>query len=215
MFRSKLFRCRLSSLFTAGLIDSFHMWSDVVHVRLQIIVYALTAWLSLYFPVAASYLELLREIYLCLTVSSFFNFLVAFMGGEEQLSNYLFEKREAIGLFGRRVLLDDSYLQFTKLCVIQYVVVRLILAVIAFILQVAAPPSYLLYSIQSSSGYIYLQVIHLLSQILILYQLASFVRISPSAPFRVASFRACKRIWSSLTPAFRANRLPCFVCILS
>ncbi len=126
------------------------------------------------------------------------------------MSNYLYEKREAVGLFGKRVLLDDSFLQLTKLCVIQYVVVRLVLSIIAFILQVAAPTTYQLYNIQASNGYIYLQVIHVVSQILILYQLASFVRFVSSC--LALHRRVCKLILQSYSPAYLSNQHLTLVC---
>jgi hypothetical protein len=132
------------------------------------------AWLSMFLPAYLPYFELARELYICWALWCFYKFLIGFMGGEEPLSNLLYERKEGTGLFGQRLILDGYFVQSTKVAIVQYSVIRCLLALATFILELVH--STYLYNVTANGGYIYIVCIHFVSQSYALFELGNFVR---------------------------------------
>jgi len=152
-----------------------------VRILLMVPIYAFEAWLGLFLKQYALYWTVLRETYESLVVYSFYQFLVGYLGSRETLVEILDARHkekqdQQKHLFPFNCLppwqFGESFVHNTKLGILQYVPVKVITAIITFILEYK--DKYGDGEFVADQGYPYIALIVNSSQIWALYCLVLF-----------------------------------------
>lgn len=109
----------------------------VILILLMVPVYALAGWLGLYQKEYTRWWDLGRECYEAITIYAFYEFLAAFLGGEEHMESILSRKLQQKHLIPFCCLpswrMGEPFYRWTRFGTLQYVFVKLGCALIAFI----------------------------------------------------------------------------------
>eukprot|EP00128_Syssomonas_multiformis_P000207 Colp12_sorted_trinity150504_noHs@18201 len=113
----------------------------IVRILLMVPIYAIDSWLSLRFPDAAIYLNTLRNCYEAFVLYQFFMLLVSFLGGEHELERKLGSEHPIphpwpfYHCLGKIEVSHPNFLLHVKRGILQFVVVKPLLAILAIILE--------------------------------------------------------------------------------
>jgi hypothetical protein len=159
-------------------------------VSLSVQVYSVCAWWGLYQKYRTEYWDLLRETYEAFVIFAFFRYLLGFLGGYKQLVITLARTHPQHHMFPLCCLpswkMGKSFLDWTMYGCLQYVPVKLTLALLTFALTVAstvkneegaAIPTGIYYgngNFSPMNGYIYIAFFTNASQIWAMYSLVMF-----------------------------------------
>ncbi len=170
-----------------------HIQKYIVRILWMVPLYSLESWLALRFKDSAIYIETFRECYEAYVIYNFFNYIIALLGEESQLIVILKGKPMDRGMhvFPFNYLFGAPYwvpgpelLAKCKMGVLQYVLIKNVMAVIVFVLQ-----SFHVYGeghFLWHKGYAYICVLNFVSQAVALYCLAYFYNATKEEllPFR-------------------------------
>lgn len=173
----------LSSIIISGFTIYKHLinWNEppaqklIVRILFMIPIYAVASFSSLVFLNAATYVDLFRDCYEAYVIYIFFALLLQFLGGEEVLSKHLEEKpkfRHPPPLCCLQSKPGGIFLHRCKQFILQFVIVKPILAVLAFILGMTG--KYDEGSFRADRGYVYLIIVDNISITLAMYFLILF-----------------------------------------
>ena len=194
---------------------SIQKW--LVRIIWMVPIYSIESWLALRFRDKAIYIETVRESYEAYAIFSFLHFLIALLGEETTLLARLKEKPEDRGnhawplrLFIKPWNMGAEFLHHSKLGVLQYVLLKNMMAALIFILQI-----FDLYEegqFQFNRGYLYVCLISNTSQVWALYCLIKFYyatkeELTPWSP--LGKFMCVKTVvfftwWQSIFISFVA-----------
>eukprot|EP00455_Lapot_gusevi_P006049 TRINITY_DN12587_c0_g1_i13.p1 TRINITY_DN12587_c0_g1~~TRINITY_DN12587_c0_g1_i13.p1 ORF type:complete len:341 (+),score=13.31 TRINITY_DN12587_c0_g1_i13:79-1101(+) len=162
----------------------------VVRILGMVPIYSLEAWLGLRFADSAMYFDILRECYEALVIYSFYQFLVTYLGGEDELAVILSKKDVQphvcpVQYCCKPWPMGRIFIYHTKVGTLQYVIVKPAMALTSFILQ--AVGKYEEGEFSWSVGYPYVAFINNLSQIwamycLVMLYLATYKELAPAKP---------------------------------
>ena len=164
----------------------------VVRIIWLIPVYSVESWLALRFKNQALYIETLRECYEGYVIYSFLYFLVALLGEEAALIANLKEKPDERGehswplrLVLKPWVLGSEFLHHCRLGVLQYCVVKYVMAAVIFLCQLCRV--YDEGQFKWNRGYVYVCAVSNISQFVALYCLLKFYwatkeELQPFAP---------------------------------
>lgn len=150
----------------------------IIRILLIVPIYSLNAWIAMILPGAGLYLDSLREVYESFVIYSFMRYLLNFLNYETNLQQYIDDKPAPHHLFPLCCLPictgGKSFMLSCKHGILQYVVIRPITTMIAFISQIFG-----FYGEQNyipTSGYTYpvLLIINNFSQATAMYSLIIF-----------------------------------------
>lgn len=145
------------------------------------------------FRTKAIYIETIRECYEAYAIFSFLYFLIALLGEEVLLISLLKEKSEDYGLHAwplnkciKPWVMGSNFLHHCKFGVLQYVLLKNLMALVIFILQIFNMYGEGLF--RFDRGYLYICFISTTSQIWALYCLVKFYlatkdELAPYSPF--------------------------------
>ena len=147
----------------------------ICRILMIVPLYAFQAWLSLLFTDYAPFFSALRDVYEGYVIYMFFTLLIAYLGGEDCLIDYLELKSHMAhpGSLRRccsRITLGRKFLRRIKQGTLQFVLVRPTTALLALVLSMFG-----LYDEENwglDSGYIYLTLINNVSVTVSLYVLS-------------------------------------------
>jgi hypothetical protein len=137
---------------------------SILRVLWMVPIYAFTAWMSLMQKDAAIYWDLVRECYEAVAIWSFYQFLIAYLGGHLSATDHLRTKHQlpestrSHAVFGHATVhvessvgvihawpfnrcfrpwgtIDGEFMRRTRFGVIQYPVLRFLCAIVTFALQ--------------------------------------------------------------------------------
>jgi hypothetical protein len=122
---------------------------SILRVLWMVPIYAATAWMSLMQKDAAVYWDLLRECYEAVAIVSFYQFLVAFLGGHLRATAHLADKYQARPFAEQFVAhawpisrcargwatYSGQFMRRTRLGILQYPALRVACAGVTFVLQ--------------------------------------------------------------------------------
>lgn len=167
------------------IFDHFTHWVQpkiqkyVVRIIWMVPLYSIESWMALRFKAWALHFETIRECYEAYVIFSFLYYLIALLGEESNLISILKEKPEDLGHHKFPVnlcmspwIMGHELLHKCKVGVLQYVVIKNLLAVTIFILV-----SLNLYdegAFRFDRGYFYVCIISNISQLWALYALILF-----------------------------------------
>jgi hypothetical protein len=162
----------------------------ICRILLMVPIYASIAWMSLVFPRLDFFLGTLRDSYEAYVIYNFFTLLIAYLGGEEFLIDWL-ELRGHIrhpwplNRFGRPIALGASFLRKIKQGTLQFVFIKPFTAVLAWGLAIDGLYTEGSYSL--SNGFLYVSVINNVSvtvslYCLIIFYVATKSRLEPFSP---------------------------------
>ena len=197
---------------------SIQKW--LVRIIWMVPIYSIESWLALRFREHAIYIETVRECYEAYAIFSFLYFLIALLGEEAALIAILKEKSDERGQHVwplrwcvKPWVLGPEFLHHSKLGVLQYVLMKNLMAALIFVLQI-----FDLYAegrFRFDRGYVYICLVSNLSQLWALYCLVKFYHatkeeLAPWAP--VGKFMCVKVVvfftwWQSLFVSFVAASL--------
>ena len=189
----------------------------LVRIIWMVPIYSIESWLALRFRDQAIYIETIRECYEAYAIFSFLYFLLALLGEEATLIACLKEKSDERGehswplkLCIKPWVMGPEFLHQSKLGVLQYVLMKNLMAALIFILQI-----FNVYEegrFRFDRGYIYICLVSNVSQLWALYCLVKFYyaareELAPWAPF--GKFMCVKVVvfftwWQSLFVSFVA-----------
>lgn len=190
----------------------------VVRIIWMVPMYSVESWLALRFHSLALYIETIRECYEAYVIFSFLYFLIALLGEETAIIAHLKEKSDSRGQHGwplkycvRSWVMGPEFLHHCKLGVLQYVMMKNLMALVIFILQNCR-----VYGegyFRFDRGYIYVCIINNLSQIWALYCLIKFYvavkeELAPWSPLgKFMCVKLCVFFtwWQSIVVHFIAN----------
>lgn len=160
---------------------SIQKW--LVRIIWMVPIYSVESWLALRFRDKAIYIETVRECYEAYAVFSFLYFLIALLGEEALLIAHLKEKSEErcqhswpLRLCIKPWGMGSEFLHKSKLGVLQYVLLKNLMAVLIFTLQI-----FDLYDegrFRFDRGYIYVCLVSNISQLWALYCLVKFYYVT-------------------------------------
>ena len=167
------------------IFDHFTHWNQpkiqkyVVRIIWMVPLYSIESWMALRFKAWALHFETIRECYEAYVIFSFLYYLIALLGEEAQLISILKEKPEDLGHHQFPVnlcmspwIMGHELLHKCKVGVLQYVVIKNLLAVTIFIL--ASLNLYEEGAFRLDKGYVYIAAITNISQLWALYSLILF-----------------------------------------
>lgn len=150
----------------------------IVRILLMVPIYSLNAWLALILPTVGIYLDSFREIYESFVIYSFMKYLLNFLHYDTNLQQYIDYKPGPRNLFplcclpacigGKMLLLRCKH------GILQYVVIRPITSLIAFITQMLGAYGEGNYNPFSGKAYPILFIVNNASQLLAMYCLVIF-----------------------------------------
>eukprot|EP01095_Lingulamoeba_sp_RSL-Kostka_P008957 TRINITY_DN3054_c3_g1_i1.p1 TRINITY_DN3054_c3_g1~~TRINITY_DN3054_c3_g1_i1.p1 ORF type:complete len:397 (+),score=122.09 TRINITY_DN3054_c3_g1_i1:61-1251(+) len=148
----------------------------IIRILLMVPIYSIDSWLSLTFPKAAVYFDVLRDCYEAYVLYQFFVLLVQFCDGETILIAFLEDKESMSHPWPfcclPKIPLGKKFFIWCKACILQFVIVNPFTAVIAMILEACGV--YDSGSFSPTKGYIYLAVVTNTSITIALYFLVLF-----------------------------------------
>lgn len=146
----------------------------IVRVIFIIPVYAVESWMGLRFTHANFFWDTLRDCYEAFVIFSFYRFLVEYLGGESWLVMRLGERRAQPHTppfcFLRTWTPSRSFVLWTKFGALQYVFVKVLIALIELILVFRSQYNH--GSLAFDGAYLYLMMVVNFSQIWAIYCLA-------------------------------------------
>lgn len=150
----------------------------IVRILLMVPIYSLNAWLALILPATGIYLDSFREIYESFVIYSFMKYLLNFLQYDTNLQQYIEYKPGPRNLFplcclpscvgGKMLLLRCKH------GILQYVVIRPITSLIAFITQMLDSYGEGNYNPLSGKAFPILLIVNNASQLLAMYCLVIF-----------------------------------------
>lgn len=194
---------------------SIQKW--LVRIIWMVPIYSIESWLALRFRDEALYIETMRESYEAYAIFSFLYFLIALLGEEATLIARLKEKSDERGEHSwplnwcvKPWAMGADFLHCSKLGVLQYVLLKNLMAVVIFVLQIL--DCYGEGQFRFDRGYLYVCFISNTSQVWALYCLIKFYyvmkeELAPWSPLR--KFMCVKTVvfftwWQSLLVSFVA-----------
>lgn len=150
----------------------------IIRILLIVPIYSLNAWIAMILPVAALYLDSSREVYESFVIYSFMKYLLNFLHYDTNLQQYINHKLPPKHIFPFCCLPScvggKSFMLRCKHGILQYVVIRPITTLIAFVSQIFG--FYGEGNYNPFSGYTYpaLLIINNLSQFTAMYCLVIF-----------------------------------------
>jgi len=148
----------------------------IIRIVLMVPIYAVASWLSLCYKDRAVYIDLARDCYEAFVIYSFVALLIDFSGGEAKLKEALKEHGVMHHMFPFGCLpsfrVDGRFLRICRQAVLQYVLVKPSMAVLAIVLD-----HYDMYDeghFSWEKGYAYISLINNLSVTIALYGLVYF-----------------------------------------
>lgn len=150
----------------------------IIRILLMVPIYSMNAWIAMILPAAGIYLDSFREVYESFVIYSFMKYLLNFLHYDTNLQQYIDHKPAPNHLFPFCCLpLCVGGRKFMVRCkhgILQYVVVRPITTLIAFISQLLGFYGEGNYNILSGYTYPVLLGINNLSQVTAMYCLVIF-----------------------------------------
>jgi len=117
-----------------------------IRILWMVPIYSVESWCALRFTEQAIYFQIARESYEAYVIHSFFKLLLEFLGSKENAIQILRAKATRTGHSTAHMLapfcclrpwkLNGEFLNRTRLCVFQYVIVRLVMAAAVFIASI-------------------------------------------------------------------------------
>jgi hypothetical protein len=112
--------------------------SSIILLHFMVPVYALCSWLGLVWNHYSMYFNAFRGIYEAICIYSFFNFLIAYLGGEEHVVHLISEKEQRYHAAPFSWCMEHwpmghQYFYKSKVGCMQYVVIMFLLSIIQFI----------------------------------------------------------------------------------
>lgn len=96
--------------------------------------YALESFIGIVFPSSASVFGVLRECYEAFAIYSFFQFLVEYLGGKQELADTLRSKPETVHIFPFCCVapwhMGAQFLKYTSAGILQYIPIKLLMSII-------------------------------------------------------------------------------------
>ncbi|GAQ82047.1 hypothetical protein KFL_000980340 [Klebsormidium nitens] len=184
----------------------------IIRILMMVPIYAVDSWLALRFKNVAIYINTLRECYEAYVIYSFFEYLLAYVGGETRLGEEIELKPQVEHVFPFSLALKpwrmgQTFVKNCKVGVHNYVVVQPILTMTALFCEWGG--YYGEGSFNPQKAYVYLTFVYNVSQIWALYCLVMFYRaaheeLQPMKPF--AKFACVKAVvffsfWQSVAIA--------------
>eukprot|EP01112_Ceratiomyxa_fruticulosa_P022204 TRINITY_DN8065_c0_g1_i2.p1 TRINITY_DN8065_c0_g1~~TRINITY_DN8065_c0_g1_i2.p1 ORF type:complete len:293 (-),score=25.47 TRINITY_DN8065_c0_g1_i2:138-1016(-) len=156
---------RLISKHLANYTDP-NVQRPIVRIIGMVPLYALFSWLSLRFKDHALYLDLIRDCYEAFILYSFIVMLTNYLGGERQLKNAVKKHLPIHHMFPMNLFLPDytneeKFVAQTRRWVLQYVVVKPLMAVLAIFLDEMGLYEEGFYSM--NRGYIWITIVNSIS----------------------------------------------------
>ncbi|KAK0052453.1 transmembrane protein 184C [Biomphalaria pfeifferi] len=155
-----------------------YLQRHIIRILWMVPVYALNAWFALRFPKAAIYLDTLRECYEAYVIYNFMAYLLSFLHHDHPDLSSEVEDNSITFVFPLCFLPPckngSKFMQHCKHGVLQYTLVRPIMAAIAFICEMCG--KYDEGDFNFKSAWSYIVVISNLSQIFAMYCLVMFYR---------------------------------------
>lgn len=160
----------------------------VVRIIWMVPLYSIESWIALRYRSLTLYMETLRECYEAYVIFSFLYYLISLLGDELHLISVLRSKPESRGVhrFPLNLVLKpwsmgSEMLHYCKVGVLQYVVIKNLMALIAIILDEIG--LYAEGSFRLDRGYVYICFVNSTSQIWALYCLILFYNATVSQFF--------------------------------
>eukprot|EP00850_Spirogloea_muscicola_P006488 SM000030S11497 [mRNA] locus=s30:894513:898163:- [translate_table: standard] len=152
----------------------------VIRILLMVPVYAVASWMSLCFKDLAIYIDTVRECYEAYVIYSFFEYLLAYIGGEHTLGQLLVDKPQIQHIFPFDWILKPWPMGPT------FVVVRPLTTMIAMFCEWGGV--YGEGELDFHKSFIYLSFINNASQIwaiycLVMFYHAAYIQLRPMRPF--------------------------------
>jgi hypothetical protein len=139
-------------------------------------VYSVFAWLGLVLKNQSAYWDVVRQCYESVAIYSFFEFLTCYLGGRQHMATVLESKGDMKHMFPLCWMSSWSmhvkFYRYTRLCVIQYIPVQIICAIIIFVTSLTG--YYQDGHFAANDAYIYTAFVINCSQIAALYGLVEF-----------------------------------------
>ncbi|ESO88509.1 hypothetical protein LOTGIDRAFT_64445, partial [Lottia gigantea] len=173
---------------------------NIIRVLWMVPVYALNAWLALLFPVAAIYLDTIRECYEAYVIYNFMSYLLNYLRTEHPYLEYDLENKAQVKHFFPFCLLPPwtmgrPFVERCKHGVLQYTIVRPLTTVIALFCEWGGV--YEEGDFNFTSAWSYLVIVNNLSQIWAMYCLVLFYKLTKEelAPIKpVPKFMCVKAV---------------------
>ncbi|CAD2213298.1 f2o10.10 protein-like protein [Angomonas deanei] len=114
--------------------------TKVVRIVFMVPIFAMISWISLLAPSAAEYLNLVRDTYESYAIYSFFQLMIALMGGVDTLYRALMiEEHPAVRhifpfCYMSPIKVTPTFVQNCRLCLFQFMVVKPVVSLIVIIL---------------------------------------------------------------------------------
>ena len=186
-----------------------------IRILWMVPIYSVESWCALRFTEQAIYFQIAREAYEAYVIHSFFKLLLEFLGSKENAIQILRANATRTGHNTAHMLapfcclrpwkLNGEFLNRTRLCVFQYVVVRLVMAAAVFIASLRGDYEEGAWD-DMSNLFVYNVVILNVSQLIALWALLMFYHelteeLQPLSPF--PKFMAVKAVvffsfWQSM-----------------
>ena len=165
--------------------------------------YSIESWLSLRYRRYALYIETVRECYESYVLYSFMYFLIAVLGEESSLTGHLIKSKgkergqhlPPMSLLLSTWEMDHTFIRRCKFGVLQYVVIKLLLAAVVFVLESVGVYDEGVFSLRR--GYIFVIIVTYSSQMWALYCLSMFYKVfrDDLAPWRpIGKFLCVKSV---------------------
>lgn len=141
--------------------------TKIVRILFMVPVYAMISWLSILFPGAAEYLNLVRDAYESYAIYAFFSLMLALMGGVDSLYRQLMvEEREPIQHFFPCCWLEPlkvtpRFVQSCRRCLFQFMVCKPLVTLVILFLTAAGKMGDSLWDV--SRGYFWTTLVYNIS----------------------------------------------------
>jgi hypothetical protein len=149
----------------------------VLRVMMMVPIYAINAWLGLAFKNETAYFDIVRETYEAFVIYSFYQFLVAYLGGRQHLATLMATKapqehKAPVKWLMKPWDMQSQFYRYTKFGTMQYVPIKLLCAVLTFIFSLTG--IYHGGDFTAKDSYIYIAFITNASQLWAMYCLIMF-----------------------------------------
>ena len=191
----------------------------IVRIILLIPIYACISWLSYFFYRQSVYFELVRDCYEAFVIASFFILLLQYLGDSVQVQQEKLQdpEREIMRLplpfcCVRFHPANPHFIWILKYCVLQYVVLRPLMTILAVILQ--TQNLYCPESMSPSHAHLYITIVLFVSVSVALYALVvlylvlkdDLTEYEPFSKFLAIKLIIFVSFWQSVVISFLADR---------
>jgi len=164
--------------------------TQIIRCLFMVPIYSTGAWLSLTFPEKEMWFDTIRDCYEAVTIYSFLQLLLAYIGGESAVCVHFRDKgtmRAPPPVCCMRLVLDHRFLRLCKQWTIQFVFLKPIMAAATIVLDMNG--LYVKDTYSLTGGFLYVQVVYNISYTLALYGLGLFYGackqvLAPHRPIR-------------------------------